>query len=179
MLVTVTAFGSVWERRLSRAANGDVCFSRAAYYNTTGVSIGGRIRHRWIAGGKIRFNSVGGFNADCPSRSVNRVFECGDLKIGGCGWKELLFRRMLERPLAPDYYLVVLTSSQHGRIDTRSDCWKAGLVEVIAVSEHGSDQEAMLLMPAWSWVRTDLGAWFAEPVRDKCWAGALRLGNVE
>ena len=179
MLVTVTAFGSVWERRLGRTANGDVSFSRAAYYNTTGVSIDGRIHYRWTIGGKIRFNSAGGFDADCPSRSVNRVFECGDWRIRSGGWKELLFRRMLEQPVTPDYYLIVVTPGRNGRIDTRSDCWKAMSVEVIAASERRGEQETMLLMPAWSWVRTELGTWFAEPARNKCRIGALRLGNTE
>jgi hypothetical protein len=178
VLVAVTGFGSIWERRLARNVAGAICFSRAAYYNTTGISVNGRTRHRWTIGGKIRFNSVGGFDADCPARSVNRVYECGDLSTGPNGWRELLFRRMLDRPARPDCYLITLTSDRTGNIDSRSDCWKAGSAEAIAVSEHRGQQEAMLLMPPWSWVRTELGGWFVEPAPDKYWTGCLRLGSV-
>src|SRR5262249_41017033 len=76
MLVTVLGFGSIWERKPGRQAANSARFGRAAYYNTSGVAVNGKVRYRWRIGGKIRFNSVGGFNPNYPLRALNRVFEC-------------------------------------------------------------------------------------------------------
>ena len=78
MLVTVKGFGGIWERRFGTSTAGSKRFAQAAFYNTTGVQVSGKVRYRWRIGGKIRFNGVGGFTPSDPSRSLNRVFECKD-----------------------------------------------------------------------------------------------------
>jgi hypothetical protein len=98
VLVTLKGFGGIWEKRLrDNPAVPDVA-ARAAYYNTTGVLVDGKIRYRWRIGGKIRFNGIGGFTPNSPSRSLNRVFECKDPEATRAGWTQVLFRKMLAGP---------------------------------------------------------------------------------
>jgi hypothetical protein len=51
-------------------------------------------------------------------------------------------------------------------------------VQVIALSEHADEQEAMLLMPAYSWVRGELGTFYVEPTAKQFWSAELRLGRA-
>ena len=174
MLVTLKGFGGIWEKRLrDNPAVPDVA-ARAAYYNTTGVLVDGKIRYRWRIGGKIRFNAIGGFTPHNPSRSLNRVFECKDPETSRAGWTQVLFQKMLAGPERPDLYLFVVTARQTGRLDIRSP-WKADAVQVVALSEHADEQEAMLLMPAYSWVRGELGTFYVEPTAKPFWSADLRL----
>jgi hypothetical protein len=174
VLVTVKGLGSIWEGRLSVDSDSPRRFARAAFYNTTGVLVNGKMRYRWRIGGKIRFNAVGGFNPNHPLRSLNRVFECKEPEITAGGWTLVLFKRMLNRPARPDFYLFVVTSDQTGGIDCAPASAGEG-VEYIAVSEHDREQEAMLLMPAYSWVRGGLGTFYVEPSSKQLWSAELRL----
>ena len=175
MLVTVKGFGGIWERRLGKDTGNPTRFAQAAFYNTTGVLVKGKVRYHWRIGGKIRFNGVGGFTPSNPSHSLNRVFECNEPETTRAGWTQILVRRLLHGPERPDYYLFVVTAEYTGRIDIRSSCWKADSVQVVALSEHDDQQEAMLLMPAYSWVRGELGTFYAEPSAKQFWSASLRL----
>ena len=174
MLVTVKGFGGIWERRFGKDSAHPTRPSQAAFYNTTGVLVKGKVRYRWRIGGKIRLHGVGGFTPTNPSRALNRVFECKEPETTRAGWTQILFRRMLSGPARPDLYLFVVTAEYTGRIDIRS-CWKADSVQVVALSEHDDRQEAMLLMPAYSWVRGELGTFYAEPSARQFWSASLRL----
>jgi hypothetical protein len=174
VLVTLKGFGGIWERKFTKNAAAPNQSGRAAFYNTTGVEVDGKVRYRWRIGGKIRFNGIGGFTPTNPSRSLNRVFECKDPETARGGWTQVLFQRMLAGPERPDLYLFVVTATQTGLLDIRSS-WKADGVQVVALSEHADRQEAMLLMPAYSWVRGELGTFFVEPSTEQFWSAALRL----
>ena len=174
MLVTLRGFGGIWERRVATNPAAPRQSGRVAFYNTTGVVVDGKVRYRWLIGGKIRFNSIGGFTPHNPSRSLNRVFECKDPDTNRAGWPQILFQKMLAGPERPDLYLFVVTARQTGRLDIRSP-WKADAVQVIAFSEHAGEQEAMLLMPAYSWVRGELGTFYVEPTAKQFWSAQLRL----
>lgn len=173
MLVTVQGFGSIWETR-PRAGNPD---TPGAYYNTTGMFVNGKYRPRWRIGGKIRFNAVGGFTADNPRRSLNRVFACKDPEQVRDGWTQILVQRKLSAPERPDFHLFLVTHESVGRIDVQTSGWKADSVQMIALSEHDCRQEALLLMPAYSWVRGELGTFYAEPVANRPWFAELRLAR--
>jgi hypothetical protein len=88
-----------------------------------------------------------------------------------------LFQRKLTRPERPDLYLFVVTAERTGHLDIRSP-WKADAVQVVALSEHADEQEAMLLMPAYSWVRGELGTFYVEPCTKQFWSAELRLGRA-
>jgi hypothetical protein len=156
MLVGVTGFGSVWRRRVHRDATDPTRFARAAYFNTTGVMVNGRIvRHRKIAG-HVRFNGAGGFDPNYPNRMVGRVFECDDPCVWN-GQNKVFFRRLVASPLQPCSFLVVVKSWEFGRLHVGGEGWKSEETLLISLSEWRDQQEAMLLMPCRNWVRTDLG----------------------
>ena len=177
MLVTLKGFGGIWERRVTKAPPAPNPSGRVAFYNTTGVVVEGKVRYRWRIGGKIRFNGIGGFTPNNPSRSLNRVFECKDPEATRAGWTQVLFRKMLAGPERPDFYLFVVTAGHTGRLDIGSS-WKSDAVQVIALSEHADEQEAMLLMPVYSWVRGELGTFYVEPTAKQFWSAELRLGRA-
>ncbi len=77
MLVTITGFGSVWRRRIGKGPRDSRRFARAAYFNTTGVPVNGKIRTRPKIVGHVRFNGVGGFDPNYPLRMMNSVFAPG------------------------------------------------------------------------------------------------------
>src|SRR5260370_34986904 len=115
MRVAVLGFGSVWRWRIGKDPNDAKRFVRAAYYNTTGVQVRGVIRTRPEIAGHTRFNGVGGFNPNFPTRMINQVFDCEEPSI----WQEqvkVLFKRLLSEPEPPDFYLVVATHQQTVKI---------------------------------------------------------------
>jgi len=179
VLVTVKGFGSIWERRFGQDATGVRRFGQAAFYNTTGVVVNGTVRYRWRVGGKIRFNGAGGFTPLAPRHSLDHVFECDEPETTSGGWTQILFKRKLNRPARPDFYLFVVTREWTGRVDIPSVSWKAESVRVVALSEQGEQQEGMLLMPAYAWIRTELGTFFVEPSQGRLWSADFRLDRVE
>ena len=173
MLVAITGFGSVWRRRFAKDADDPRRFARGAYYNTTGVVVNGRVRQRPRIIGYARFNGAGGFNPNYPSRMINRVFECAD----PCIWKgcnKILFRRLLIRGEPPDFFLVVVRPELAGTLMVGTDGWRSTDTWLLAFSEAGDQQEAMLLMPAHSWIRSTLGTFVLVPSSTP-WIATLRL----
>jgi hypothetical protein len=177
MFVTVTGFGSVWRRRFGMDQSDPRRFARAAYFNTTGVPVGRQIRTRPRIVGHVRFNGVGGFDPNHPLGMINSVFECAE----PCVWQgqnKVLFKRMLPTPQQPDYFLVVVRSSEIGHLDVGSPSWRSEGTLLISFSECRAKQEAMLLMPAGSWLRTDLGKFILKPFMSWPWSARLQLESA-
>ena len=174
MLITVLSFGSVWRRRFGTDRDDARRFARAAYYNTTGVAVNNVIRTRPKINGHARFNGVGGFNPNYPCHMIGRVFECA----GPCIWagqNKVLFERMLATPQRPEYFLVAIRPEQVGRLNLTQPAWKSADSLLISFSEWHDQQESMLLMPAYAWLRSDLGTFFLEPLASRQWTAQLRL----
>lgn len=179
MLVAVTGLGSVWRRRIASDHDDQDHrrFARAVYYNTTGVLVNDILRTRPRIVGHVRFNSVSGLDPNYPSRILNRVFECSE----PCIWKgqnKLLFQRLVPTPCQPEMYLAVLRPEQVGPVRVGTQGWRSDDNWVISFSEDGERQETMLLMPANSWVRGELGSFFLEPDVKSPWRASLRLRRV-
>jgi hypothetical protein len=159
MLVQVLSFGTNWWARFGRDADDPHRFTRhAAYYNSTGVRCGSKIRRHWIISGLIRFNGVGNFNPNLPDRAIGRTFICSDLSRA-FGGHRLLFQVKAHKSAVPDCYLVVVSSGVHGSIDFSSGVWKSVFSRVIAASQLRDKQEAMLLMKPSDWIQTNTGFW--------------------
>jgi len=174
MFVTVTGFGSVWRRRFGKDQSDPRRFARAAYFNTTGVRVGRQIRTRPRIVGHVRFNGVGGFDPNHLLGMINSVFECAE----PCVWQgqnKVLFKRRLPTPQQPDYFLVVVRSSEVGHLDVGSPSWRSEGTLLISFSECRDKQEAMLLMPADSWLRTDLGRFVLKPFISWPWSARLHF----
>jgi len=175
MLISVLGFGSIWTRR-----GGDAERSRrldAAYYNTTGVLVGGKLRNRPRVYGVARFNGNSGFRPDRAFQVLSRVFECE----APCVWEgvpKVLFKVLLPRPAKPDVYLVAITAEQSGGIDKDPGAtWLHPDVQLISFSECRDQQEVMVVMPPFSWLRGRLGTFFLEPATRRAWDARLILSS--
>jgi len=174
MLVAVTGFGSVWRRKFGKDASASQRFARGVYYNTTGIEIAGAVRQRPRISGYARFHACGGFDAHHPARMIDRVFECSD----PCVWNgdnKLLFKRVLPKPEKPDAFLVVVCPELTGKLTVGNSGWRSPDNWLISFSECGDQQEAMLLLPARSWIQSDLGKFALEAETARPWVARLRL----
>lgn len=178
MLVQVLSFGTNWWARFGRNVDDPHRFTRhAAYYNSTGVRCGSKVRRHWIISGLIRFNGVGDFNPNLPDHAIGRTFVCSDL-TQAFGGSRLLFQSRAPKSAAPDCYLVVISSEVHGQVDFTSGAWKSVFSQVIAASRLRDQQEAMLLMKPGDWLQTNTGFWQLSTPRDSGERAMLaRLGG--
>jgi hypothetical protein len=159
MLVRVLNFGSNWWARFgSDTDDADQLTRHAAYYNSTGIRCGSKVRRHWRVPGLLRFNGVSDFNARRPTSLLGETFHCSDLTFI-FGGNRLLFERKATQPAVPDCYLVVVNSLQHGPVDFSSSFWKSPSARVIAASSLRLVQEVMLLMVLGNWVATAWGFW--------------------
>jgi hypothetical protein len=159
MLVRVLNFGSNWWARFgSDAADPDRLTRHAAYYNSTGIRCGSKVRRHWLVPGLLRFNGVSDFNAGRPKSLLGQTFDCSELAFA-FGGNRLLFERKARADAVPDCYLVVVNSLQHGSVDFSSGTWKSPSARVIAASGLRLVQEVMLLMLVGNWVATAWGFW--------------------
>jgi hypothetical protein len=158
ILVKILGFGSNWWARFGRDPQDRYRYTRqAAYFNSTGVRCGNKMRRYWVVPGLLRFNGVGDFNPQFPNRAVGKTFECTD-PICALGGNRVLFRRKVAQP-CPDYFLLVVSSERFGGFDFEDVGWRSQSVTPIAVSHLREKQEAILLMQGGDWVRTALGVW--------------------
>jgi hypothetical protein len=158
MLVKILEFGSNWWARFGRDPHDRYRYTKhAAYFNSTGVRCGNKMRRYWVVPGLIRFNGEGDFNPHFPSRAVGEIFECSDL-VFARGGNRVLFRRKVAKSCRPDYFLLVVSSDRFGALRFEGSK-RSESPTLIAVSHIGEEQEAMLLMKAGDWVRSALGVW--------------------
>lgn len=180
MLISVLGFGSIWTRRDGKPGlrSGGFAAPAVAYYNTTGVLVANKLRYRPCVYGVARFNASGGFRPDCVHQMVEKVFDCEPPGVWN-GHNKVLFKNVLRRPERPDAYLLIVTEEQSGGIARdRTGGWLHQDGRVISFSECEERQEAMLVMPAYTWVRGRLGTFFLEPDTRKPWHARLVLSAV-
>lgn len=159
MLVTVLQFGTNWWARFGSDPADPLRYTRhAAYYNSTGVRTGRKVRRHWVVPGLVRLNGVGTFNPHFPSRSIGKTFVAADVDFL-FGGNRLLLKHPVHDPVQPDSYLAVFSQELHGRFDFQSPGWKSPKAQVIAASQLRQVQEVLLLVRPGDWVRTELGLW--------------------
>jgi hypothetical protein len=174
MRVAVLGFGSVWRHRWGAGSDDPRRLVRAAYYNTTGVMVNGKMRTRPRIIGQARFNGVGGFNPNFPSRLIGRVFECE----APCLWRgqnKILCKALLSPRTLPNRYLVVMRASEFGRLRVGEPGWCSDDVWVISLSESRDGQETMLLMAADGSIRTAVGTYRLTSDGAAPWRASLEL----
>jgi hypothetical protein len=159
MLVKVLSFGSNWWARCGRNKENEHLFTRhAVCYNSTGVRCGRKIRRHWIIAGLVRLNGIHNFDPYLSGGRIGETFVCSDL-TQAFGGNRLLCHTKAPENSVPDCYLVVVSSSMHGRVDFTSNVWKSVLSSVIAATQLRETQEVMLLMKPGDWVQTGSGFW--------------------
>lgn len=163
MLVRVLHFGCNWWARFGQDEADPHRYTRhAAYYNSTGIPCGGKVRRHWIVPGLIRFNGAGDFNPHFPHHTLGHTFVASNLDFL-FGGNRLLLKGKSAESKAPDWYLTVISQELHGRIDLSSPKWKSPAARVIAASQLRQTQEAMVLMKLGDWVKTSCGFWRLSP----------------
>jgi hypothetical protein len=106
---------------------------------------------------------------------VEKVFDCEPPCVWS-GHNKVLFKSLLRRPERPDAYLVTVTEEESGGImRERAGGWLHHEGRLISFSECKERQEAMLVMPAYTWIRGRLGTFFLEPDAQKPWRARLIL----
>src|SRR5215469_7894295 len=83
--------------------------------------------------------------------------------------------RVLSRPENPDRFLAVVRAKLNGLLRIGVAGWRSRDTWLIAFSENGAKQEAMLLMPAHGWIHTSLGHFVLEPEVGRPWTARLLL----
>src|SRR5262245_2188795 len=163
MLVSVNGFGSIWTRRSGLDAGSATRYGRdAAFYNATGVPVGEKIRARSRVYGVARFNGSSGFTPHDPGRMLSRVFECAEPCTRN-NEHRVLFERLAGTARTPDFYLVTTRDELTGWVDLDSGSWKSHECFLISFSQSDLHQEAMLLMPAFGWMRGSGGVFVLTP----------------
>ena len=179
MLLSILGFGSIWTLRVAKNAlhAGHFGASSTAYYNTTGILVGDKFRNRPYTYGIARFNGKSGFRPDCLHQMMQRVFDC-EPPCTWNGYNKVFFKTLLARPEKPDAYLAIVTAEQSGGINTdQTGKWLHDGAQLISFSECRGQQEVMLVMPAYTWLRGRLGTFFMEPDTHKPWEARLILSS--
>ena len=161
MRVAVMGFGSVWRHRLGRQTRPGR-YAQSVYYNTTGVLVHGRVRQRPQICGYARFDTIGGFDPNYPSKMIGRVFECTEPMVW-MGSNKLLFKRILNTGERTDRFLISVTSALVGQLAVEEEGWRSSDVWLLSISECDGQQESMMLMSTGHWVHTSLGLFVLEP----------------
>jgi len=168
MLVAVQSLGSIWTARAANTElDGTKSARRGAYYNTTGVLAGGKLRNRSCVYGYVRLDECSGFDLRFAGRIVYRVYESEGMSVWN-GGNRLFLRRLAPAGTCPDVYLFRIGSADTGWID-RVGAWKCDAVQVISFSEGNGQQEALLVLPPFGWVRGENGTFCVEPRLDRPW----------
>jgi hypothetical protein len=166
MIIGLEGFGSVWSTRFGTRRE------TTAFYNTTGIILDGKLRHRSRLFGQLRFNAIGGFNPQHIEANIGRVFASAGLLPDGDA-RCLLLHHRLTRPRLPDYFLFRVTSEKTGELQIDRGGWKSDGVVLLSLSEFREEQESMLLIPVHGWIRGNRGRFAAEPAADRPWRASL------
>ena len=172
MLVAVQSFGSIWTERGATTKGGDAnAARRRASYNTTGVMVGSTLRSRSCAYGYVRLDECSGFHPSSASRVIHRVYESEGVSVWS-GRNKLFLQQLTPAGTRPDVYLLRVGSADIGWIDRRGS-WTCSGAQVVSFSEGNGQQEALLILPAFGWVRSERGTFCVDPRRDQPWMAVL------
>jgi hypothetical protein len=155
MNVCVLGYGRVWSTRAPGPRRA------ATYFNTTGVVVHGIPRTRSHIYGYVRIDECLGFHPDQAERTIHGVFSTDGLTVWN-GRRKLFFQTRLPKSAIPDRYLVRVSESEVGCI-TRTNCWLCDAGEVISFSDGNGQQEILILLPAFGWLRSSNGLFHLVP----------------
>jgi hypothetical protein len=85
----------------------------------------------------------------------------------------------LNAPAKPDCFLVVARAQLVGKLTIGRADWRSADTWLISFSECRDQQEAMLLMPAHSWMQTELGCFVLEPEPRRPGVARLVLASAQ
>ena len=142
-----------------------------AHFNTTGVLVGNRFRHRSCCFGQVRIDGCTGFTPEYAFRYIGRVFN-GEPLQELANKRKLFLKSLMLSGTTPDIYLVTVGSHHIGTME-RTGAWVSHDVRLFSFSEGNGKQEALLLMPAFAWVRAASGTFCIDPNPREPWRSKL------
>ena len=176
MLVAVQSFGSIWtERGVRTDVGGANSARRRAFYNTTGVMVGSKLRSRSCIYGYVRLDECSCFHPSSANRVIHRVYESEGVLVWS-GRNKLFLRQLKRAGTCPDVYLFRVGSAEIGWIN-RSGSWTCNGAQVISFSEGNGQQEALIILPGFGWVRSERGTFCVDPRRDQPWMAVLSCAS--
>jgi hypothetical protein len=160
MLIAILGFGSIWTTQPANAGRG------AAHFNTTGILVNGKWRHRSCLYGYVRIDGCMGFQPASANRATHSVFESEP----ACEWqgKRKLFLKHIAGEGMPDRYLANLSSRVPGWIN-RDTQWMCDAGELLSFSEGNGEQEALAILPPYGWIHTANGSFLLHPSQERPW----------
>ena len=173
MKMCVLGYGLIWSTRTPYQRRA------AAHYNTTGVAVRGKPRTRSSIYGYVRIDQCLGFHPDLAEQTIHRVFETEGVSIwNGC--RKLFLETLHPKGTTPDRYLVRVSDSEFGSIK-KTNCWLCDAGDVVSFSDGNDQQEVLLVLPAFGWVRSSSGLFYLIPDADRpCMAQfKQRIGEKE
>ena len=170
MLVAVQDFGSIWTTRAARREE-ESSIRQRAFYNTTGILAGTKLQNRACVYGYVRLDECSGFDVASAMRVIHRVYETEGVSIWNAR-NRLFLRRLAPKGTAPEMHLFRVRSSDVGWIDRKS-AWRCEAGQLISFSEGNGQQEVLILLPAFGWIRGALGTYCADPLHEESWVARL------
>ena len=170
MRVAVQDFGSIWTTRAARRVQ-DSSIRQRAFYNTTGILAGTKPQNRSCAYGYVRLDECSGFDVACARRVIHRVYETDGVDVWN-GRIRLFLRRLMPNGTHPEMHLFRVRSSDVGWIDRKS-AWHCDVAQFISFSEGNGQQEVLILLPAFGWIRGAHGTYCADPSPEQPWIARL------
>jgi len=170
MLVAVQEFGSIWTTRAARRAE-DSSIRQRAFYNTTGILAGTKLQNRSCVYGYVRLDECSGFDVASATCVIHRVYETEGLAVWN-GTKRLFLRQLTPNGTHPEMHLFRIRSSDVGWIDRKSS-WHCDVAQLISFSEGNGQQEVLILLPAFGWIRGAHGTYCADPSPEQPWIARL------
>jgi hypothetical protein len=116
-----------------------------------------------------------GFHPSSAERAIHRVYESEGVSVWS-GRNKLFLRQLTPAGTRPDVYLFRVSSAEVGCID-RSGTWTCSGAQVVSFSEGNGQQEALLILPAFGWVRSELGTFCVDPQCDQQWMAVLSCAS--
>ena len=170
MLVAVQDFGSIWTTRTARLAE-DSGIRQRAFFNTTGIFAGTKLQSRSCVYGHVRLDECSGFDVAFVTRVIHRVYETVGVSIWN-GRNRLFLRHLTPKGTRPEMHLFRVRSCDVGWIDRRS-AWQCDIAQLVSFSEGNGQQEVLVLLPAFGWIRGAGGTYCADPLQEQPWVARL------
>ena len=130
------------------------------------------MRNRSCIYGHVRVDECSGFHPQFAERLIHRVFE----SEGVTAWngRNKLFLRQIDAGRARAPMFTCSGSARPTRDgSTERGAWKCDAAQVVSFSEGNGQQEALIVLPPFGWVRGTHGTFCAEPRRDRPWMAVL------
>ena len=146
MIVQVVSLGSLW---LTSRHN------PRTVWNTTGVSVNGVLRARALAYGLVRLSAPEAQRLSADRGRGSTAWISSGVSMHN-GARTLHLQRPASKSAHPDRYLVAVSTSLVGKLSP--DSWDADTTQLLSFSQCAGEQELLLLLPAFGWVRGSVGS---------------------